>query len=1075
MRRTIAITAVILLVGVATAELRVSGFFPDSLHSRRDILSVPNPEPPVGKNLVRDKYTRLPINTVETPETVRVCAIRVQFQPDSTPTSTGTGQFVLTPDSTQKFDPPPHDRKYFEAHLEALARYYRFVSHGKVIIEYTVFPEEDSAAYTLPDSMGYYGPEGWFGSDLGTRLAGFFTDAIKLADSLDTINWCDYDVVLVFHAGSDWQDDVASFYPDYAEMYPDIFIPSPDDLPTAFVVMPEPVVACVDRGIVMPESPSQDGQTVVLNGVLAHEFGHALGLVDLYSTYDFYPGVGYFSLMDSGHNIGVVLVDDETGDTFYVSGALPAYPMAWERAYLGWEPITTLTEPQDSVPLRACELPLDSAANTIYKINIDEFEYYLLENRKAELWSREDTVAIKQDSLTGVIQGIQVNGEFVGAYDFLLPGSGMLIWHIDERVAYGDYDGNGINNFQDNTLQWDWTHPFIKLVEADGIDDISMRLDEYGFGTDKDYFNWPNNTHFGPETDPKSQSYSGGYTGIDISHISRADTVMWFDFTYVGPHLGWKYTTGFPLDSNLVLADLDGDGAEEILTTSYGFLFIWHNDGTAYVENADSVGLIIYDGDTVFFPIPSAQTFDTTTTSPAVGDIDGDGEPEIVLGDENGNLWALGNSPDGDYLPILPGYPINLGAPISRAPVLADINGDGAEEIIVGTDDGKFFVYSGGAPLWSYDTRGEFVGAVCLPDGRIVAVTQQALGRIFVFSPTGELLVEKDLPSGALNPPAVAITPTETLIVFTSQGVPENSGATVSTAAGKPVPAGEPAGELFVITADGELLPNFPVELYNKASAPVLAEGVHLSGAPDEEIADKNFEIVFTAETLLCCYHINGAPCENFPVVLYEDTFSSAPIIADFDGDGEADIIAVSENSRLYGINFGGEVIGNYPLAVGNCNASPAAMLEGDSLSIVVPSFDGALYVWKGFGWTSPDNWRQFGLYPGNNRVWEYHPQSQSSGEQTGIVEFYNYPNPVAENTYFRYTVSKAGTAEIRIFDETGNEIASLSGEAHPGIPNEILWTPSGVSSGVYMAVLKLKFADGGTATKKQAIAVLKK
>ena len=1089
-RKIIYIFTISILCTISYADFKVGKVFQSPLARPLNSISVPNPNPPYGRNLVRDKFTKLPINALTEPETIKVCAIRVQFQPDSTPTSTGTGQFVLTPDSTQVFDPPPHDRKYFEAHLSALARYYYFVSHGKAIVKYTVFPENDTLSYTLPDSMGYYGPDSWFGNDLSARLSGFFTDAILLADSLDTIDWCDYDVIIIFHAGSDWQDDVASFYPDYAEYYPDVFIPSPDDLPTAFITLPEPVVACVDRGIVMPESPSQDGQLVVLNGILAHEFGHAaFGLVDLYSTYDFYPAVGYFSLMDSGHNISVALIDSASGDTFIVSGVLPVYPMAWERAYIGWENVFDLTEPIEDFNLRACEMPLDTtdSSATIVKIPVDEFEYYLLENRKSELWSRDDDVAIKQDSATGVIQGIQVNGDYVGAYDYLLPSSGMLIWRVDERIAYGDYDDNGTNNFEDNELQWDWTHQFIRLMEADGIQNIGMLQDEYFFGSADDYFNWPNNTHFGPNTDPSSNSWNGSYTGIDISDISKADTVMTFSFDYVGPHLCWERTVGFPLDNELTAADIDGDSISEIIGTSNGMVFVWRADGSQILNNTDSVGLIIYDGDTVSYPLPIVFELDTNCTSVSVGDIFNDGTQELVFGDDAGNLWMLSPDTTGNRFPVVSGFPINFGSPIEVTPVItSDINGDGSREVIVGTNDGMLTVMSGTSIYWQYNLRGEFIGAFKLPDGRIGAIAQQNYGRLYIFSSDGELLVRKDLPVGDLNVPAVAIRDDDTLIILTSKGITNETDGSITTSpapVGKPLPDGEPEGELLIIDTQGEIADGFPVELFDEPSAPVLANGIDIWSSSDSDgdivRGDRRFEIIFTADTLLYCYHDNGAPCENFPIVLYDDNFVSSPAIADFDGDYRTDIIAVSENSRLYAFKFDGELIGNYPLAVGESDIMPVAVnvdrtdISGN-ISLFIGSYQGILYRWDGFGKERfGEEWGQFGLSSYYSRVWFAPYLSNSSLTNRGLVEFYNYPNPVKDITYFRYILTNSGDVELTIYNENGTIIKKFKDNAEKDVPNENMWNTAGVSSGIYIAILSAKF-DGKTETKRQVLAVIK-
>ncbi len=1072
MYRKYIILIVIILFSLSFAELRITGTFVDSLRSGVPELSVPNPDPPIGKNLSRERRFSLPKSVVANSETVRVCALRVQFKADSTPTSTGTGQFDLSaPDSDQVFDPPPHDKKYFTAQMEALRKYYAMVSDSQVIIEYDIFPEDDSAAYTLPDSMGYYGQSGWFGNDLGARLGGFFTDAIEFVDSVSDIDFCRYDVVIVFHAGSDWQDDVASLYPDYAEMWPDVFIPSPDDLPTAFVVMQDTIVDCVDRGVVAPESPSQDGQIVLLNGILAHEFGHSLGLVDLYSTYDFYSTVGFFTLMDNGHNIGVTLVDDKTGNEYSVYGALPVYPSAWERAYLGWEKVNQITAPVDSFTLRACELMNNpsysstSNSGTIVKIPIDDFEYFLLENRQAEPWSDDASVALKQDSVTGVILGIQVDSEYVAGYDFLLPGSGILIWHIDERVAYGDFDGNGVDNFDDNELQWDWTRPFVDIVEADGIHDIGMWSGgEYAYGTAADMWRWPLAYRFGPYTHPNTENYDGGYTGIEVFDISQSDTLMSFSLHYIGAHPQWKRTVGFPLDDEITIADLDNNDSLEILTTTYGMLLIWRADGEKFVPNSDSIGLIIYSGDTLSFPLPVAFEADTFMTSPSIGDINGDGFSEIVFGDDNGNLYSLERTNTAGRLDVVSGYPIVLHSAVSVTPVLADVDGDGADEIIVGTDDGYLYLVDNGAIAWSYNLRGEDVGAMILSDGTICAIAQQNTGKIFEFSPLGELLLQKDIPAGDLNRPALARCDSEEYIVITAQKVPQNSG--------KPLTDGDAAGALIVMTASGEMVDNFPVELPAEPSAPVICDA-YRTNFPDNYA---HFDIVFAAETLLYCYHDNGAICENFPIVLYDDDFSGAPIVADVDGDGENDIIAVSEYSRLYAYDFDGNLLNSYPLAVGASSSSPAAAdVDGDGeFELFIGSYEGTLFRWNGFG--ENIGWGQFGLVSGN-RVFSPQTIEYNSSADLNVENFYNYPNPAGEKTYFRFLIESSSAncaeAKIKIFDEGGNLVTELEEDVSTGVPEEILWDTARVASGIYWAVLDIE-SDGEHIQQKHIVAIVK-
>ena len=116
----------------------------------------------------------------------RILALRVEFpkeEPDH-PTTTGDGTFDLRSFEEARetyvlpYDTPPHDRRYFEFHLEALANYYRAVSDGQVEITFDVFPQEDRGNYRLPRDMIHYGSARTV-EIMDRRLVELFRDSIK--------------------------------------------------------------------------------------------------------------------------------------------------------------------------------------------------------------------------------------------------------------------------------------------------------------------------------------------------------------------------------------------------------------------------------------------------------------------------------------------------------------------------------------------------------------------------------------------------------------------------------------------------------------------------------------------------------------------------------------------------------------------------------------------------------------------------------------------------------------------------------------------------------------------------------
>ncbi len=200
-------------------------------------------------------------------------------------------------------------------------------------------------------------------------------------------------------------------------------------------------------------------------GVVAHEYGHDLGLPDLYDTDYSSDGVGRWCLMGAGS-----------------WNPNPSHLMAWCKMELGW--LTPSLAPGNSVTsatLRSVELYAEA-----YKVLVAEKEFFLVENRYAQ----------------GAVFDQRGGSN--------LPEWGLLIWHIDET--------QGSNARDDRRL--------VDLEEADGNNELDTYGSPYGEAGDIWGGNHP---EFGTNSNPSSSSNEGVPTNWKIYNVPASAATVSFN------------------------------------------------------------------------------------------------------------------------------------------------------------------------------------------------------------------------------------------------------------------------------------------------------------------------------------------------------------------------------------------------------------------------------------------------------------------------------------------------------------------------------------------------------------------
>ncbi|MFM8558256.1 MAG: immune inhibitor A domain-containing protein, partial [bacterium] len=314
----------------------------------------------------------------------------------------------------------------------------------------------------------------------------------------------------------------------------------------------------IDRVAFVPETLNQDDAFGAINGVIAHENGHNFfGFGDIYDISTALPTVGYWSLMDSGNLLGARLLTSQ--GEIYAVGLLPPSidPFQRDFATISESGILSFRRP-GAADTAAFALHGSQRTNDFVKLDLSSDEYLILENRYL---APAAAVRLKQDDSTRVVLGPLLPDSL--EYDALLPGGGVLVWHVDESVLPFNTSLRVNPDFGFNTNHRRYG---LQLIEADGLDDLGDVGSPFLLGSVLDPYQASVAPTLSDVTVPDLRPNQGTRPHLRIDFMDDASDTMHVRVTRTWQPAGWPVRGNFPPGGpRLLTMDLDGDGKRDVL------------------------------------------------------------------------------------------------------------------------------------------------------------------------------------------------------------------------------------------------------------------------------------------------------------------------------------------------------------------------------------------------------------------------------------------------------------------------------------------------------------------------------
>lgn len=556
---------------------------------------------------------------------------------------------------------------------------------------------------------------------------------------------------------------------------------------------------------------------------------------------------------------------------------------------------------------------------------------------------------------------------------------------------------------------------------------------------------------------------------VDSSGNRSARTPWLLASTTPGSVPGWPAPLAAATSASVCLADLDGDGRVEVIVGA-DQLYAFRADGSEWRDgDANPVTLGVF-----------STLLHNVASTPAVADVNKDGAPEIIAASWNDSLVAVFRA-NGS---LLPGWPKKGGAPFWSSPAIGDLDGDGGADVVVGSNGSRLYAWhADGTELRDGDANPATDGVYFVPLGTVISspaiADLNADGmREVVFGTSGGRVYA--LRGGA---PLSAGWP------FTATGLMSSSPAIgdVLPGSGLEIAIASSNDSLYLLTAAGQRAPGWPRPLEltpgnGRVPSPVLAPLRRHLGDASLDV------IVCGTDGTVRAYDPLGAILPGWSSVHLGGGSEASPAVADLDGDGSLEVLIGAEDRRLYAFHFDGTPVSGFPIEIGaEVRSTPAVWdLEGDgACDIALTGWDGAVHVWRypgtfasaGMAWPMfrHDNWHTgVASFP---VLTSADPQpvpdpGPASAPRAFLAQ--NRPNPFNPVTAigFRVPGPEGAAVTIRIFAADGRLVRTLvSRRFDPGY-HEARWDGAGdsgapLASGVYLYRAEI---GGASFTRKMAL-----